>query len=404
MFFIGRTRFSQCLPETNSWHLSAGEDSVNAYKKKLYDPERLRTREKLFTELTLASLNGARIQAGIDLIHVVSYSESLPERFKKGLHEAAERFPFVYLDEQPDGNWGCSLEEIAQQHVAVGETYGRYRIDDDDVVARDYFNNVAPYIAEPFAGMVVSLPLGIEAIYDSEEISFLRVSHWPMYSLGLLDVCRRSEDGRLIEPRSGAHNMADRRGPVILDSRALSYVRLNHVGQDSGLRTGGEQSMSEIMNSLARLPEVSDLDFVEQQFPHVAAIMQQGERQVIQGESRRVVLPYSLEIPVPLRKVRLVVEHEFSTRSASRAAVVSLDLRDENGNAIPRDLRIKGIGNSRWKIIGHYCYLESVPGLSTTNIDFFLPEGVRLHGLKFLPFGAHSIPFKVHSVALIKER
>lgn len=403
MFFIGRTRYSQLLPETNSWHLSAGAKSIEAYREKLYDSARLKIREKLFTELTLPSLDAARQAAGIDLIHVVSYSESLPDAFKTGLEEAAQKFPFIVLDEQPDGHWGTSLDAIARQHVGDGEAFGRYRIDDDDVVAKSYFTTVSRYVSPEFAGMVVSLPLGIEAIYHEGKITFPRISHWPMYSLGLLDVCLFQGDDELVQPPSGAHNMADRRGPVILDSQSVSYVRLNHVDQDSGLRTGNAASLSDIMHSLSTYPPLTELEKFNEQFPLTASLLERETWVEVNSGKQRVVLPKKFKLPTPMQEVHVKIKHTFPRWAREKQAVVSLDLCDIEGGAVPLGRAISGIGNSRWKHIGHYCYMNTKPGRAVTNLDILLPEDVRLRGLKLIPFGRGGVPFSVDGVWIFTE-
>ena len=106
MFFIGRTRYSLFVPNSESWRLSQGEDeqAIKDYRAELYDTARLKLRQEIFLNHTLPNLKIAA--EGFDVTHVVSFSASLPEEFKDALRNAAEEYPFLILDEQADGKVG----------------------------------------------------------------------------------------------------------------------------------------------------------------------------------------------------------------------------------------------------------------------------------------------------------
>src|SRR5699024_10484675 len=137
-----RTLYSLVVTNTASWRLSQAEDDQRAeeYQETLYNEDRLKVREDIFLNHTLPNL--ALAAEGFDVTHVVSYSESLPERFKEPLRRAAETYPFLLLDEQADGKVGRSLKLLAKKKADVGEVFGLYRLDDDDVLATNYFSRM----------------------------------------------------------------------------------------------------------------------------------------------------------------------------------------------------------------------------------------------------------------------
>ena len=156
--FIGQTRYSLFVPDSGAWRASsvAGRE-VSDYRNYLYAPERLDFRDRVFTTLTVPSL--AVAAEAHEVHHIVSYSESLPEKYIDSLNRTAEKFPFLVLQELPDGvsDWGRS-EQIIKEKVGVG-VFGRYRLDDDDLLSKHYFDVMHRFVKPEFVGMVVSLSL-----------------------------------------------------------------------------------------------------------------------------------------------------------------------------------------------------------------------------------------------------
>ena len=136
--FVGHTRFSLFVPDSASWRASNGQTgfSEEEYRDYLYDDTRLSLRTDIFLNHTLPTLRQAA--KGFDVKHIVSFSESLTQKIKVLLREAAENYGFLHLDELPDGDSGWTAVRRLIQDTGFKGTFGRYRLDDDDVLSVHY--------------------------------------------------------------------------------------------------------------------------------------------------------------------------------------------------------------------------------------------------------------------------
>lgn len=404
MFFIGRTRYSLFVPNSESWRLSQGEDeqAIKDYRAELYDTARLKLRQEIFLNHTLPNLKIAA--EGFDVTHVVSFSASLPEEFKDALRNAAEEYPFLLLDEQADGKVGRSLKLLARKRAEPGEVFGLYRLDDDDVLATNYFSRMKRFMRPNFAGMVVSFPLGIEAILDDMMISNLKTAHFPMNSMGLMHVCRLGKT-RVIAPRGGEHNKADRDNAVVIDSREIGYFRFNHIDQDNVLRLSAGASLSALKKQMARYPDFNDTETLAKLFPTIPPLLTSEEEVSLVEGSIRVWKPLCIPVQIPVSSCSFKVEHSFPEGAEERQALVTFEVVDEHGVGIDDDFEIPGLPKSPKRSIGFYRYLNVVSGVSETELDVALPKGVFLKSITLKRFGLRSKPFQVQSVSVryVKE-
>ena len=94
--FVGHTRFSLFVPDSASWRASNEHTgfSEDEYRDYLYDHARLALRTDIFLNHTVPTL--AKAAEGFDVKHVVSFSESLPQKFKEQLQEAADKFNVLH--------------------------------------------------------------------------------------------------------------------------------------------------------------------------------------------------------------------------------------------------------------------------------------------------------------------
>jgi hypothetical protein len=399
MFFIGRTRYSLFVPNSESWRLSQGEDeqAIKDYRAELYDTARLKLRQEIFLNHTLPNLKIAA--EGFDVTHVVSFSASLPEEFKDALRNAAEEYPFLILDEQADGKVGRSLKLLAKKRAEPGEVFGLYRLDDDDVLATNYFSRMKRFMRPNFAGMVVSFPLGIEAILDDMMISNLKTAHFPMNSMGLMHVCRLGKT-RVIAPRGGEHNKADRDNAVVIDSREIGYFRFNHIDQDNVLRLSAGASLSALKKQMARYPDFDDTETLAKLFPTIPPLLTSEEAVSLVEGPIRVWKPLNIPVQIPVSSYSFKVEHNFPEGSEERQALVTFEVVDEHGVGIDDDFEIPGLPKSPKSSIGFYRYLNVVSGDSETELDVALPKGFFLKSITLKRFGLRSKPFIVESVSV----
>lgn len=234
MKFIGNTRFSIYDPTSTSWRLSrsVGRSNDEAYRRKLYSEERMSSREDIFFNYSLPILDQAKGQH--DLIHVVSYSEELPDRYQDELHAAEDRYDWLLLDRRTQANRkGTKLETLAKQYFCSGDIFAEFRLDDDDIVSKDYFESLAQYLHDPFVGYCVSHGLGIQAYYESGRFLAPRLEHRPKIAIGLARICK-IDGKRIIAPGKAPHPMIDRECPVVVDSRSITFLHSLHLSQDSG--------------------------------------------------------------------------------------------------------------------------------------------------------------------------
>lgn len=400
MFFIGQTRFSLFVPDSASWRLSLShrDKALSSYRTKLYDENRLKVREDTFINHSLPNIAVAAEK--YDITHVVSYSSSLPVAYKESLARAADKYSFLLLDEQPDGKIGRSLGEIAKQKAEIGECFGIYRLDDDDVLATNFFHRMTKYISPNYSGMVVSFPLGIEAVLIEGQVFGLKSAHFPMNSMGLMSVCSIDELGGIRAPKNGAHNKVDRENAVILDSREFAYFRFNHVNQDNALRGSDGASLASIRKMMNRYPDFEDYEVLEELFPTIPAILGTEEKVEILPRPHKVLLPFTIRLDAPLSTTTIEIEHQFGEDSQARQALVSLEIVDRDGQPINTKHDLSGIGKSQKEAIGYYKYLNSSAGNEFTKFDISLPDGLYLKSLTFKRFGLRSRPFVVTSVLL----
>lgn len=212
----------------------------------------MKDRCEIFLTLTLPMLE--RASQGHNLKHIVSYSAAMPENYKEKLNAAAARFGFVILDEVEDGGSMRSPHRLARtmlRELDMDPTapFGVYRLDDDDILSVDYFDQMAAHIIPEKVGHVVSLGCGLTAVYMDGEYRWARQIYRPLLALGLLSVCRHNSDGSISAPLGSAHTHSARYNPVIQDDRKLSYMWTRSLTQDTMLHLHGKES-SQILDRI----------------------------------------------------------------------------------------------------------------------------------------------------------
>ena len=401
--FFGQTRYSLYIPDSGAWRASsAGGQGIGEYQDYLYAPERLEFRDKIFTEFTVPALADAAEKH--DVWHIVSYSESLPEKYVESLKRTADKFPFLVLQELADGvgDWGPS-ERIIKEKMASGGVFGRYRLDDDDVLSKHYFDLVERFVKPEYVGMVVSLPRGIEAIYSNGHYFNFREAHVPMNSMGMLYVSELSEQGTIRAPRAGAHDKADRLAPVIMDASEIGYLRTNHGGQDNLLRHQAEIVSDRLVTNMDKFPAVPSTDLIRKNFPSVAPKVLSDEKVVekhgtwllgdgvqisIDGNSSGITVTLSGDAPKGIRKNPLAL---------------SLDLESPGGRGIRSGATLKGLATSINPGIGQFVYFDVKPGSFSASASAFLADGVRIRAAKIVPLVPEAREVRINSCVVDQE-
>lgn len=379
--FVGHTRFSLFVPDSSAWRASNDQNGLSAteYRDYLYDDERLAMRTDIFLNHTVPTL--AKAANGFDVSHLVSYSQSLPQKYKNLLRKAAEDYAVLYLDELPDGDSGWTAVRRFVQSKRFTGVFGHYRLDDDDVLSTHYFRTVEPYIKPEFAGMLVSMPLGIEAVYSKGDFFHLRESHTPMNSMGLLTVCTADEDGTITSPQSGPHDKSDRFAPVILDASELGYLRAIHSGQDNAMRHEPGVVMERLMENMASFPPFTDEAALNEAFPTVSRQIQAGTTTVGVGSETGEGLNFLLTSENS--DATFVIEGE-SDDELTNELLVSLLVVDSRGRRVSSYKAVEGFAASTNPGIGHFMYVSTEEGAFRTVVSLHLEHGYRLRGFRIL--------------------
>ncbi|WP_276906845.1 glycosyltransferase [Corynebacterium riegelii] len=387
--FIGQTRYSLFVPDSGAWRASsAAGQEVSDYRNYLYAPERLDFRDRVFTTLTVPSL--AVAAKTHEVHHIVSYSESLPEKYIDSLVRTAEKYPFLVLQELPDGvsDWGRS-EQIIKEKVGEG-VFGRYRLDDDDLLSKHYFDVMHRFVKPEYVGMVVSMPRGIEAIYSNGHYFNFREAHVPMNSMGMLYISELGQNGRINAPRAGAHDKADRIAPVILDASRIGYLRTNHIGQDNMLRHQSSVVDGQLVTNMDRFPALPSVDVVRENFPAAASEVLQDEKAVAEHWNGQIEDGIRISLDGESHGLTVTITGTAPTDVREHPLALSFQLESGSGRALSPRAKVRGLSTSKNPQIGQFAYFDIKPGPFNATVSAYLAEGLRVRGARIVPLNSTS--------------
>lgn len=398
--FIGQTRFSLYVPGSAAWRVTKGAEAPEGYREYLYDEERLDQRTNVFLNHTVPTLQKAagKVKADFEVIHVVSFSESLPKKYKEQLKQAAENYPILHLEELPDGNnAGKAVGSLIRERIKPGDTFGRYRLDDDDILSANYFSLVKKYVKPEYAGMVVSLPLGVEAILKNQVFFNPRLAHVPMNSMGLLSICQLQEDGKIKQPKGGPHDKSDRYAPVILEGRGIGYLRAVHLGQDNVMRYSEASALDNLLENLGKFPPLNSMDIVEENFPTVAAS---------HGTIIDIDRCVGSGIAIGLQNLQSGVGVRITGNGANNAKpeeiAVTYLFADGGGNIVPDYRKIPGLAASPNRKIGFFQYVPT-NGKFNSQAGIYVPDDIKIKALRILPLTEKGSETWINSVEILGE-
>lgn len=269
--FYGWTRFSVFMPDSASWKLSKKAE-LTAYKQRLWSDERMAPRCELFLRRAVPLLQ--EMAERYPFKHVVLYSEEMPDPWRSQLQDAAREYPvlqllpYVYPTRIPD--W---MEQDLRETRARSGPIGWIRLDDDDLLARDYLDHLAEFVTTGDVGRAISFPSGYAGMLSHGRITDVRRVRKVMGSQGQAYVGSYDAlSARLRLPRPKSHHDVDRRMPVILDSRPRAYLQVMHAGQDT--RTDAVEVEQRLRADLAKLPKVKDRGEVLDLFPTLGDMLE----------------------------------------------------------------------------------------------------------------------------------
>lgn len=242
--FFGHTRFSVHQYGSGSFTVTKSDGTFGLneeeYTKWLYDERRLDERTEIFLDLTVPQLEIS--SRGHELIHVVSVSPSLPDKYRRQLDLAAEHYSFLRVRETsrraPAFAPPMLMRRVLRSRNIPGEIFGSFRLDDDDVLVADYFDRMSEYLIPEHIGWRVSFSSGLASIHTEAGYFEPYKEYDPKTGAGLLAIHQWSSSAQKIRGlmekhhRQG-HHKVDSNFPTILDGISPGWLRSRHRTQDS---------------------------------------------------------------------------------------------------------------------------------------------------------------------------
>jgi len=244
--FIAITRFSLFLPNSSAWLVSSqanDEKKIEEYKRKIFDKNRLDFRINFLSKITMPILKEASKE--YNFVHIIEYSDSLPDEYVKELRRLEGEYNFIRLNEyNVEGNSLNTAHEIAIDFFNLGSVtdkdhmIGQFILDDDDCISLDYFKKCSKYLNKYFHGHNLSFGLGISGIFDNDfNLTNIIEMYYPKVNIGLLRIgIYRHKSKKIVFGSLGSHMRADKYSPTIIDSREISFFWSKHLTQDSAQR------------------------------------------------------------------------------------------------------------------------------------------------------------------------
>lgn len=230
----------------NSFYLSS-KKSIQQYKDALFDKERLTIREEMFSRFTLKSLACMAQRKPSDIVFkvIVLASSELPDENKMFLISKEKRFSWLnifFLSPEE-----IKIDEILREQLLIDSeanklgssdeiVVGTARLDDDDVLNKNYLSYVEKYLKSDCDDFFVSFPRGVYLYYDVKKKAQLGsvLCNVKNIALGLIHI-KKYKVSHIKEPsqgikhiyNSGNHKKVDIKNRCIYDQTFPSYVRLN---------------------------------------------------------------------------------------------------------------------------------------------------------------------------------
>ncbi|QQA98420.1 glycosyltransferase [Corynebacterium marquesiae] len=394
--FIGQTRFSLFNPGSTDWVVSSGGRfrSSADYLDYLYSDERMALRAEIFFEHSIPML--ARSSKRHKLIHVLSYSDNLPDKYQKRLEAEAEKHRFLVLDKRPAGEGATPWQQLLDAQIETGEIIGFYRLDDDDLLGDDFFDDMSAYIEEPFVTMAVSFGSGYTAIVDGEKIIYPRASHWPKIAIGLTYIHQKIGPRDFVGPKyKGGHNQVDRYNPVVLDSRKPSYFWLRSPEQDTLTNVPSSQRVAHLVEKLHNL-QLPNREELQRLFPTLDSV-RFPTKQILLDSEKKIERSETFLFESPASTFSVEFDYRASKGIERRNYILQFSMVNNDGTQLPgsapafteeteqaqteKPVKVEGISLSPNPAVGYFKYIPLRAGNRSGSISIKLPDGMKCNGL-----------------------
>lgn len=261
-------RFSLFDPDWKGWRStnSGAFASADEYRQWLWAPGRMEPRFRIFGHYAAPIYQ--QISERHDFRVLVQHSHDLPETWLERLRGLADEHPALRLVPLP--GWEEARDTVERDMLADGRTgvVAMLRVDDDDLIASDFVDQLSTYARPQFHGWAVSLGMGLAGRYQDGRITDLREFPHPLSSIGQAYVGRFDRRRRHLDLSPLRHHRkVSQTLPTVLDSREVAFVQVRHDLQDTRLGASTAQTEARLRAELGRLKKVAATPELREKFP-----------------------------------------------------------------------------------------------------------------------------------------
>lgn len=226
--------------------------SYENYKSSILDPERLKVRERIFFDNTVplfVSQHNKLMEEGVFFKFCIAVSDQLPrklmQRFDALVCEYGDVFSLYKVSEDSRHSWldtlQCQVEAVADRNTHGNRReliVSNFRLDDDDLLSKEYFSRQVKYLDSCYEGFYVTFPKGYVGLFDDGYEAFYDVSR-PFLAIGLSKISKfDTSEKRFLTERpcifaAGGHSRLINDSVSILDSSILAYIWTVHAYSDT---------------------------------------------------------------------------------------------------------------------------------------------------------------------------
>tara|TARA_Y100000310_G_scaffold344642_1_gene458493 strand:+ start:5239 stop:6075 length:837 start_codon:yes stop_codon:yes gene_type:complete len=247
IFYI--VRYS-VLQHSKAWNI-AKENDFNTYKEILFSNSRLHSKYELFKAFTIQSLQKQeKADVEYETEVIVLTSDELPQPHLSKLMMLKDEIPLTILEIGATESMFSALSNyIARSFSSETDNflYATVRIDDDDMLSKNYESRLLSYITPENKDYIVSFPIGIESYVvipeeGSPKLEYSIEIDFPKIALGLAHIGFYNATHKRVETKkahvylTGAHTTVDERFTLIYDMTPRAYIRIAYDEQDTQAR------------------------------------------------------------------------------------------------------------------------------------------------------------------------
>lgn len=244
----GLMNFSVLYASTKAY--KSAQKEYEDYKRSILNLDRLKVREKILFDYTLPIFlekHNDLIKKNILLKMNIAVSDQLPEallsRFECLVEKNKEAFNVIKVCESKPHDWQKILEDelksIKSNYVFHDDEilFCNFRLDDDDILSSDFYDNITNYVSAPYEGFYLTFPKGFVGTFSDNYDDFYSINK-PYLAIGLSKICRYNYNESKIVTESPivsniAHTLIVNESKTILDSRFSAYIWTMHNYSDT---------------------------------------------------------------------------------------------------------------------------------------------------------------------------